>query len=328
MSIKPLIYRSTDAGAPQLTGQAGSLVAVLDAVLVDGYGGGVDVKAPAGWTREFMASNKRVYRNSIAHGTGTYLRVDDTGSEQLAEPRIAWMRAYEVMSDVDTGINPCPMPSQLARGSSVFKSTVASSLSRAWTIIACNTYAYIFIDVAGETDDKWKGGGLAATFIGDYISLKTGDVFCFIVAADIKQSYSNSAFSGIFYGGYEGVVGIDRTTFVLRGHSGIPGAVRAGSIVSRFLPTSGNWGGRGFPYPLESTGGAAFDEGFITLADYVPAGKLPGLLVPMHPYPFPEMVSMDIEGGRYVAKRYYMAYFNLSGNPSRGQVMIEAHEHG
>lgn len=35
MAIK--IYRSTDAGAPSLTGQAGSMVTVLDAVLVDGY---------------------------------------------------------------------------------------------------------------------------------------------------------------------------------------------------------------------------------------------------------------------------------------------------
>lgn len=35
MAIK--IYRSTDAGAPSLTGQAGSMVTVLDAVLVNGY---------------------------------------------------------------------------------------------------------------------------------------------------------------------------------------------------------------------------------------------------------------------------------------------------
>lgn len=35
MAIK--IYRSTDAGAPSLTGQAGSMITVLDAVLVNGY---------------------------------------------------------------------------------------------------------------------------------------------------------------------------------------------------------------------------------------------------------------------------------------------------
>lgn len=35
MTIK--VYRSTDAGAPSLTGQAGALVTVLDAVLVNGY---------------------------------------------------------------------------------------------------------------------------------------------------------------------------------------------------------------------------------------------------------------------------------------------------
>ena len=32
------VYRSDDAGAPNLTGAAGSLIAILDAVLVNGYG--------------------------------------------------------------------------------------------------------------------------------------------------------------------------------------------------------------------------------------------------------------------------------------------------
>jgi hypothetical protein len=40
------IYRSTDGSAPVLTGQAGKLTDLLDAILVNGYGS----KTAAGWT--------------------------------------------------------------------------------------------------------------------------------------------------------------------------------------------------------------------------------------------------------------------------------------
>jgi len=52
------LYQSTDSGAPALSGQAGSLLEVLDACLVNGYGG----KAAAGWGIAFSSGNKRVYR--------------------------------------------------------------------------------------------------------------------------------------------------------------------------------------------------------------------------------------------------------------------------
>lgn len=38
MTVQPTLYRSTDVGAPILTGSVGSLIALLDACLVNGYG--------------------------------------------------------------------------------------------------------------------------------------------------------------------------------------------------------------------------------------------------------------------------------------------------
>ena len=70
------IYRSTDASAPTLEGVNGSLVALLDACLVNGYGS----QSAAGWTIAYTTTNKRVYRNSTTDGTGFYLNVDDSGS--------------------------------------------------------------------------------------------------------------------------------------------------------------------------------------------------------------------------------------------------------
>lgn len=68
-------YMSSDSGAPIMNGTQGSLVNVLDAILVNGYGS----KSPAGWTKPFSGTSKAVYRNSPLTGTGTYYRVYDNG---------------------------------------------------------------------------------------------------------------------------------------------------------------------------------------------------------------------------------------------------------
>ncbi len=55
------VYRSTDASAPQLSGTAGSLAAILDGCLVTGYGS----KPAAGWTTAFTSGDLRSYRQGI-----------------------------------------------------------------------------------------------------------------------------------------------------------------------------------------------------------------------------------------------------------------------
>ena len=69
------VYLSTDASAPTLDGNVGSLITVLDAVLVNGYG----AKAAAGWTKAFSGTNKAAYRNSPSTGTGLFWRIQDDG---------------------------------------------------------------------------------------------------------------------------------------------------------------------------------------------------------------------------------------------------------
>jgi hypothetical protein len=54
------VYRSTDASAPVLTGQVGSLTALLDAILVNGYG----ALTAAGWTIAQTTTNKRGYKQN------------------------------------------------------------------------------------------------------------------------------------------------------------------------------------------------------------------------------------------------------------------------
>lgn len=142
----PTVYRSTDVGAPGIDGQAGSLIAVLDACLVNGYGS----QAAAGWTKPFAAANKGVYL-----GTGHYLDVDDSGAG-VATTQEATVRGYESMTAVATGTNPFPTVAQAAApGLYIRKSATATATARAWMLLADGETFHLFI-LTGDTAGRYR----------------------------------------------------------------------------------------------------------------------------------------------------------------------------
>ena len=163
------VYRSSDASAPVLSGTSGSLVALLYACLVTGYGSAVG----AGWAREFTAANKAVFR--AASGNRLRLRVDDTGTQ---EARIV---GYETMSDVDTGTGAFPTSGQVSGGLYVRKSGTADSTARPWVVVATDK-AFYFLPNSGGTDwlaplssDYTYLSG--QFFFGEFTSFKPGDAY-------------------------------------------------------------------------------------------------------------------------------------------------------
>lgn len=140
------IYRSSDASAPGLTGQAGSLIGVLDACLVNGYG----AKAAAGWAKEFSGTNLAVYR--APSGNRLRIRVNDTGTT------VARVVGYETMTDVDTGVNPFPTAAQVSGGLYVRKSETADST----VIVGSGRHRHCFLCTAVHQrvglDSRSSGG--------------------------------------------------------------------------------------------------------------------------------------------------------------------------
>lgn len=133
----PTIYRSTDASAPVLTGQVGSLIGVLDACLVNGYGS----KTAAGWTKAFSGTNQADYLGAVGH----YLDVNDAAAG-AAGAQEANVRGYESMTALATGTNPFPTTSQ--RGSPglyIRKSATADSTARAWLLAADDRTVHLFV---------------------------------------------------------------------------------------------------------------------------------------------------------------------------------------
>lgn len=95
MATGHFFYTHADVGAPTLSGDPGSLIALIDFIL--------DIGAPgAFWEKVFTGTNKAVYRATT--GERWYLRVDDAADES------AILNMYTSMSDVDTGVNQCPTP--------------------------------------------------------------------------------------------------------------------------------------------------------------------------------------------------------------------------
>jgi len=96
------LYESTDTDAPVLQTSVGSFTALLQAILVDGYG----AKAPLGWTLEYTRAGEpscKVFRGNPATGTGHFFRVDSSDANK------AKIDAYEFLNGWDSHlVHRCP----------------------------------------------------------------------------------------------------------------------------------------------------------------------------------------------------------------------------
>lgn len=107
--------------------------------------GAISVKraSPGYWQKAFSDSNKAAYRSTHPHATGFYLRLDDTPA-LTANVNV---RAYESMTDVDTGEHMFPTTEQ---ESTLFwrrsSTTTASALPRPWALVADEAWFCFFVD--------------------------------------------------------------------------------------------------------------------------------------------------------------------------------------
>jgi len=138
-------YRYDDASAPVLNGTADSLITLLDAILVTGYG----AKSPAGWTKPYTGTNKAVFRMASTLGArGTYIRlVEGTDTNRTVNYRI-----YGSMTSVDAGTNVVPRADQVSGGNFFcIKSTTSDATARPWFCVADEKGFFLYWDYTGTT---------------------------------------------------------------------------------------------------------------------------------------------------------------------------------
>jgi hypothetical protein len=350
----PIVFRSTDASAPVLTGQAGSLVALLHAVLVAGYGAGAQA-AGAGWTSAFTATNKEAYRNSATDGTGFYLNVDDTGTGNTAKE--AFVVGFETMSAISTGTGQFPTSGQINLTGSApagalvcRKSNTADATARAWTIIADDTVVYVFI----ETGDVTSPTCALAFAFGDIFSYKSSDAYrCIIIGNNAANITNNFGFSNPL----GGLLTLSNSTFLantIGGHymarswTGTGGSVIVGKHIDQ-AKMGGGTGGAGtgtsgttlmtgnqvgigrntlsaniFPYPNGPDGGLYLSPIWIHHNNAI-RGYLKGLWAPLHDRPLNHNDTYsgtgNMSGKSFLVQNIPVA--TSTNNQDQGQIHIE-----
>jgi hypothetical protein len=258
------IYRSTDSSAPVLTGQTGTLVTVLDAVLVNGYG----AKPAAGWAKTFSGTSKAVYRPGA--GNRFYLRVQDDGPG-VGSFREARITGYETVSDVDTGLSPFPTAAQGVGGIAMViarKSSTLDATARAWMAVADDRTLYFFA-LTGDTANVYH-----AFAFGDFYSLIPSDAFRTFIVGRIAEN------SGIATNDrLDTLVASPVSTaniYLARGHTGLGGSVHGGKHGD-----SAKGGGSGVlngvvPFTNPTDGGAYLARVWIHDPTTAPAGGIRG----------------------------------------------------
>ncbi len=248
------LYKSTDIGAPVLSGQAGELISLLDALLVYGYGTGLNAKAPAGWTKPFAASGKAAYRMPAA-SNHHFFRIADDGTLTGGD-RTASIECFADMSSITEGTDQ-------TAARFVSKSISADATARAWRAVTDELFVYLAIATAG-------GDGYNLYMLGETGRLNAGDVFNTLVAAqtsNVNFGATGQAYHAMTRNAYLGEM--------LRDFTGTPGYREAHSMS---MVVAGNPAVNA-QLPSQVLGGQLLCPAYVTdsqLGYIEPRGHLPG----------------------------------------------------
>jgi hypothetical protein len=167
------VYKSTDAGAPTLTGQVGSLIAVLRACLVDGFGS----NPPLGWSMPYTDGNnpplRAHFRQAPKTGWGQYdLEVKDDGATSAgSDARFAEAWGWAGATGLAAG--DLAFPLRTGAGMNTRKSATANSTARRWLLVGTDR-SFIFVAYHAQGGD-WAAA--EAWFFGDLIPVGLTDVW-------------------------------------------------------------------------------------------------------------------------------------------------------
>lgn len=224
-------YTSSDASAPQLSGSAGSLLTVLDAILVNGYGS----QPAAGWSKPFANSGNIGCYKQGAGSSGFSVLINDNGANATSTYKEAWATGWEVLTaitgPVGVGSGQFPTAAQLlTTGHAVIrKSSAADSTARFWRCYADNYTFYFFVQSELTGDYKHL-------FFGDLFSLAgSSDSYrCFIRAHSNENTALGSNDSWINVGGNP-TVSNTPGIYAARGYGGGGGSKALGVITNGSL---------------------------------------------------------------------------------------------
>lgn len=265
--------------------------------------GTITVKtAPAGWEKKFSGTNKAVFKSLSPEANTSYLWVSDTGTTN------ANVRAYEAMTDVDTGTGAAPTVADLSTGGFWAKSIAADATVNRWDLFAdARAFYYAPAAYSGVSPTAI---GQGCYFFGDIVAYKSGDAFAVALFAASSAPGNSPHFGSVWVGAQPG-----SAARFLRAYTGLGSAVAAFSP-----PVSGTNGYSGAEstmgvFPAPTDGGLRVSaiqatEVATSGASSVLRGVLPG------PYHVPQSgLASCFQRGNTVAlgnKKLYVVYAGSS----------------
>ena len=302
------VYKSTDVGAPVLAHANSSLINLLKACLVNGYGS----KAAAGWTNPFNGTNLAVFR-SAATSNQRYLQVKDDEGSSAYSYRIARLRGFEDMTDVSTGTGPFPTVAQQAN--SIGCSYGRTTFMNDWVLIATDKIFH-FVCNKGAVAIPDNYGAMIS--FGDIKSFTSGDIYSTILRADSDSGASP-------YAGYV-VSSLISTTpsdyvYMPRKFDGTGTSIRCTFVTSGSLNNSGSFGYGAVPYPNGPDNGLLMSELAVAYNASAPIyirGMVPGLYDICHNKPVAHKDTWSGAAGSTIAGKTFLAF-----SASPGQLALE-----
>lgn len=337
------LYRHDDTSAPVLTGQAGSLTTLLDAVLVNGYGS----KTGAGWSIAQTTTNKRGYKQGAGgnHPVGIFFYIDDTGpgSAGACEARCCGFETMSAVTPVGTGQFPNATQSGIGFGALVIrKSNTNDSVPRRWYIVANAWTFYLFIE-AGDNGPPYLSG--YATFFGDFKAFKSGDAYAQMIITRAVENNTLAWYepSGCWKGASNyGVNNIMFGHFFTRHWNQITPSVGGGKMADENGNDQDSWlsdsdvrtaefGGNGpganwnntqfAPYPDPITGAMWMVPIFLNQNGM--RGFLKGVWYPKHHMPLNPGDTFTVSDGELAGKSFVACHGTVSiGGPTQRPVQF------
>ena len=302
------IYRWDDPGAPPpLNGQsnANTLINVLDACLVTGYGN----KAPAGWSKPFTAANQAAFRQG-AGSHGFYMHLD---ASPLWHDKV---RGYESMTAIDAGTNPFPTVAQRSDFIAA-RSSSSDASGHAWLVAADARRFFLWMNYHGSLAQ-----GLAsimyqpAFFFGDLESPNSADVFNTLISGGISNATNT-------YLGYASH-GATNADYMPRNFAGAVGSVAV--MKTTHLPFQGtSYIGamaNAPAYPDPVTGGLLLSPiEVFDVSGVISRGVLPGIWAPGHNLPGNSGDVLTGVNGPLAGKRLML--LDVAAASSRARIALE-----
>jgi hypothetical protein len=284
------LKRSTDVGAPALTNTAGSLITLLDYLLV----------TTLGWTKTVLATNVAKYTQP-AGSNGFSLQVKDTAttSSQLC--------GFETLTATDTGTGQFPTVAQAANNIYIDKAATTT-----WRFLSNGKMFYLFVKTSTA---------ISSFGFGDFITYKTGDAFHTAIIGNTASATAQQQFN-VVQGSSATVVS---GNFIARSYTQVGTSITAGKITDSARILNGVMCGiGGMTYPSPVDGGLNMAPLWITETStgIGARGLVPGIWCPLHNRPLVDGDTFSVSAGALAGRSFEVVDAGFS-TASYGQIFIE-----